>query len=169
MTDVPEVDAKVLGGLLSRAIARSIEMRDVHNREFLAQLDALARLQLNAGHHAVALRLFEHTARIRLQDLGSDHPDSLKALSNVAGALAAGGMSAAARELLRRVEQIRSTVLGVDHPDTLNTLDSIAGTLTADGHPAQAASIYETIIERADRLHYSSLAQAATNNLAYTL
>ena len=62
----------------------------------------------------------------RQRIFGEEHPDTLTAISNLAGTLSAMGDLPGARALEEKVLEARQRILGEEHPDTLNTMDRLA-------------------------------------------
>jgi Flp pilus assembly protein TadD len=65
--------------------------------------------------------------------LGSEHPDTLSSLNNLAILLKYKGDLAGAEPLLRRVIEARERTLGPEHPDTLRSLNNLANLLKDKG------------------------------------
>jgi hypothetical protein len=73
--------------------------------------------------------------------LGQEHPDTLRAMLNLAGTLRAQGDLPGARKLQEQVLEARRRLLGKEHPVTLLAMNNLAGTLytqRGSGHGAQA-------------------------------
>ena len=63
--------------------------------------------------------------------LGSEHPDTLMAMNNLAATLYAQEDLAGARKLQEQLLDAQARVLGSEHPDTLTTMNNLAATLKA--------------------------------------
>jgi tetratricopeptide (TPR) repeat protein len=87
-----------------------------------------------------ALSLFE-------EDLGSDHPRTLAAKSNLARALMCKGDYDAAEPLYRSALEIADRVLGSEHPHTVTHLDSLARLLEEKGDLAAAEPLLRRVME----------------------
>lgn len=73
-----------------------------------------------------AIALLERIRDATINKLGTDHPDTLATLNNLAVAYQVIGRLS---EALSSFEQVRDTKLrklGADHPETLNTLHNLA-------------------------------------------
>ena len=68
--------------------------------------------------------------------LGTEHPDTLTAMNNLASTLRAQGDNGGARRLEGRALEVRKRVLGEEHPDTLTSMANLASTLKAQGDRA---------------------------------
>ena len=66
-----------------------------------------------------------------MRKLGSDHPETLATLNNLAKAYRADGKLPQAIELFERVRDARVKQLRPDHPDTLTTLNNLAKAYSA--------------------------------------
>jgi len=103
--------------------------------------------------------------------LGSEHPDTLRSMNNLAATLKAQDDLAGARKLQERVLEMTRRILGDEHPDTLTSMNNLAMTLKAQGDLAGAREIQERVLEMTRRIlgdeHPDTL--ASMNNLALTL
>ena len=75
--------------------------------------------------------------------LGSEHPDTLRCVINLAALLHAKGELAGAEPLYRRGLEACEGVLGPEHPDTLTSVNNLAALLRDKGDLAGALSLYE--------------------------
>ena len=100
--------------------------------------------------------------------LGSDHPDTLTARNNLAGAYEDVGRFGEAIELYKRVLDDRVRVLGSDHPDTLTTRNNLAGAYDSAGRFGEAIELFEQVLFERERVlgpdHPDTL--TTRNNLA---
>ena len=74
------------------------------------------------GNLAGARKLQEQALEARAVRLGKEHPDTLRAMNNLAGTLYAQGDRVEARKLQELVLEARAEVLGKEHPDTLRAM-----------------------------------------------
>jgi hypothetical protein len=81
--------------------------------------------------------------------LGEEHPDTLTAMSNLAGTLYKQGGLAGARRLEEQVLSIRRRLLGEEHPDTLAAMSHVAVTLYRQGDLAGARKLQSRCWRRA--------------------
>ena len=77
------------------------------------------------------------------QRLGEAHPNTLKAMNNLAQTLRAQGDVAGARALHERVLQVSTRVLGKEHPDTSSAAWDLHRTLADDGDASAARHVLE--------------------------
>ena len=71
--------------------------------------------------------MFEEVVANRSAKIGIDHPDTLRAMSNLALAHQHAGRTDAAVKMLEDVVRLRKSKLGLDHPDTLKSMNDLAG------------------------------------------
>jgi len=73
---------------------------------------------------AAITKVFE----IEKRDLGTDHPDTLASMANLASTYRNQGRWDAAEELFVQVIETRKTKLGADHPSTPISMGNLAFT-----------------------------------------
>ena len=99
---------------------------------------------------------------------GEDHPETLRARTNLAYAHKAAGDLSRAIELYERTLEDRVRVLGVDHPDTLRSRNNLAAAYHSVGDVERAVELYERTLE--DRVRVLGVDHPDTlrsrNNLA---
>lgn len=66
---------------------------------------------------------------LRQKVLGSDHPETIDSLSDLAASLALRGEVEIAEQMQRQAFEASERILGPGHPDTLNCLSSLASAL----------------------------------------
>jgi len=88
-------------------------------------------------------RVLETTRRV----LGSEHPNTLTSMNNLAEMLRAQGDPVGAREIHEQVLKIARQVLGDEHPDTLASMNNLALTLRDLGDLGDAQEIQEQVLE----------------------
>jgi eukaryotic-like serine/threonine-protein kinase len=74
--------------------------------------------------------------------LGSDHPDTLYSMSNLASVYSGEGKYAQAEALDSQTLEIRRRALGPEHPDTLMSVQNLADVYGLQGKYAQAESLF---------------------------
>jgi uncharacterized protein (DUF2267 family) len=131
----------------------------------------LARYHYESGDFRSARALQEQVLKAHRRLLGPEHPDTLKAMNNLAQTLKAQGDLGAARALQEQVLEARRRLLGPEHPDTLTAMGNLASTLWEQGELGAARALEEQVLEAFRRLldpeHPATL--TAMNNLAQTL
>jgi len=116
--------------------------------ELQAQMmDVMGRVYGNLGLYDRAQPLLTHAVEIRRHVLGSDHPQTLSSMDDLALNLNRLGHHAEAEKLLRETLDLRRRSLGHEQPDTLKTMSNLAITVTVQSRYAEA-----------ERLHAETLA-----------
>jgi tetratricopeptide (TPR) repeat protein len=122
------------------------------------------------GVYSEARALQVRVLDLSQQVLGERHPESLKAMGNLAGTLAMGGDLVEARKYQERVVQLTREVLGEEHPDTLVAMNNLGETLRMLGEFPTARALQQRVLDANDRIgHDRPETLAAMNNLALTL
>ena len=90
-------------------------------------------------------------------ELGADHPDTLRARDYLAAAYRADGQTAEAIALLEGNLAVRERIPGADHPETLRTRNDLAAAclaaaLRADGRTAEAIARLEGTLADCERI-----------------
>ena len=83
-----------------------------------------------------------------MRDLGSNHPDTLNTMHNIAVALGSQGKYEEALKFYQEVLDKRKQILGPDHPSTLNTMHGIAVALDSQGKYEEALTAYKEICKK---------------------
>ena len=81
------------------------------------------------GRMKEAEPLFAEALRLRREELGERHPDTITSLNNYAVALQALGRMDEAEPIYAEALRLRREVLGERHPDTLSSLSVYASAL----------------------------------------
>lgn len=92
----------------------------------------------------------------RVKMLGAEHPDTARALNDLANLHAEHGRHDEAEVLYRRALMILERVLGTSHPHVAQTLNNLANLYALQSHVAEAQPLYE----RALRIFEQSLGSA---------
>ena len=91
--------------------------------------------------------LQEKVLTIRERDLGTDHPDTLRAKLNSIRYMT-GDRTRLQEELLEAFER----VLGAEHPDTLTAMGNLAGCLLGKGDLHGARALQEKVLVASERV-----------------
>ena len=97
-----------------------------------------------------SIEFYEQMLAEREWVLGPDHPYTLTARNNLAGAYKSAGRFGEAIELYEQVLAERERVLGPDHPDTLNARSNLASAYDSVGRFGEAIELFEQVL--ADRV-----------------
>jgi len=116
-----------------------------------------------------SIEFYEQMLAEREWVLGPDHPYTLTARNNLAGAYKSAGRFGEAIELYEQVLAERERVLGADHPDTLTVRNNLAVAYDSVGRFGEAIELYERVLAERERVlgadHPDTL--AVRNNLAH--
>jgi len=93
---------------------------------------------LRQGRVTEAEALYTEGLEIRRRILGEEHPMTLTAMSNLAGAYGDQRKNAEAAAIFSKVVEISSRILGSEHPDTLTSLFSLGVVYLHEGEYAKA-------------------------------
>ncbi|ETS84458.1 hypothetical protein PFICI_02483 [Pestalotiopsis fici W106-1] len=93
--------------------------------ELLERLSNYTKLQKDD----IALKMHQDELRLRQEELGPTHEDTLTSMHSLALLLAALGRHNQAQQILRHVTRLREEQIGPRHPDTLSSLDSLGNVL----------------------------------------
>ena len=122
------------------------------------------------GKDSDSERLSLQATEISSKILGSEHPDTLTIIDNLAGSYRAQGRWEDAARLREEVLEKTRRIMGDDHPDTLTTMGNLADTYRAQGRTGEAATLHEEVLEKRRQIlgddHPDTL--TSMNNLAET-
>ena len=178
--DEPESWGRVeeeAAGLLGAVDVTAIPIRDSAGRRREA-LDLVEQLRETAGQdhsktlfahprtaHALAHALWHaaelgnpqaalslsNAVNLLTKTLGPNHPRTLAARGNLAGAYWSAGRLEQAIDLHERNLADRERVLGADHPDTLTSRNDLAGAYWSAGRLEQAIDLHERTLADSER------------------
>jgi tetratricopeptide (TPR) repeat protein len=139
--------------------------------EFRELVISLTRYLHVSGQNLTGRHIAELAQRRWAHSLGRDHPNTLRAATNLAVFLWALGDLTGARALDEDALDRYRRVLGEDHPDTLRSANNLATRLESLGEYAAARDLLHDTLARRQRVlgtdHPDALLTA--NNLAVTL
>ncbi|XP_044175300.1 uncharacterized protein LOC122958449, partial [Acropora millepora] len=98
---------------------------------------------LQMGRFEEAKRHFKRSLALKLQLLGSEHPDVASAYNNLATVLSDQGDLKQAKEYHERALAIRQQTLGPQHPDVASSFNNLATVLRRQGDLKQAKENHE--------------------------
>ncbi len=150
-----------------------------HARELVDRADDLktadlavwvAQYDYKRGAYGLAEALYRREWETRRRVLGSEHPDTLRSMNNLAETFRAQGELNGAWKIQEEVLEISMRVLGKEHPGTLRLMGNLAGTLSDQGDLDGARKIGEEVLEISMRVFGSEHPDTLTsmNNLAET-
>ncbi len=115
--------------LFENALAILQRVPTPHDRQY-AQLVATTLNNLGTVHQALGDRIaarksLEQAAKLRVDALGKDHPETAQGFANLGAFLQANGDAKGAKPFFERALVIYEKALGKDHPDTATALDNL--------------------------------------------
>ena len=123
------------------------------------------------GLHEEALGLHQEVLEKRRRILGEEHPDTLRAMNNLAFTLGDLGRHNEALTLKQEVLEKYQRIFGENHPDTLTSMNNLAFTLGALGQHNEALALQQEVLEKYQSIFGEDNPDTlrAMNNLASTL
>jgi len=122
------------------------------------------------GRYNEAEASLMEVAERRKKVLGSEHPDTLTSMGNLASTYRNQGRWKEAEELNVQMVETRKRVLGAEHLDTLTSMSNLASTFWNQGRWKEAEELGVQVVETRKRVlgleHPSTLTSMA--NLAFT-
>ncbi|KAH8804040.1 hypothetical protein DL96DRAFT_749023 [Flagelloscypha sp. PMI_526] len=133
-------------------------------------LPRVGRALLDGGLYEAASSVFKQDLEVKGQIFGSEHPDTLLSLSNLASTYSSLARHADALALREVVMELRLRILGLGHPDTLWSMHNLAITYFDLARHADALNLQEEVLELRRQIlgleHPDTL--CSMNNLAST-
>jgi tetratricopeptide (TPR) repeat protein len=80
------------------------------------------------------------------EELGLEHPDTVRSLYNFANLLRENGDHEEAEALYRRVMECSDNAYGPEHPETLKSINRLAGFLSDNGNYGEAEMLYRDVL-----------------------
>ena len=103
------------------------------------------------GRLQEAMELGEKVLKARQRTLGSEHPDTLYAMNNLAISYSDLGRKQEAMELVETVLKARQRTLGSEHRDTLMAMNNLANSYSDLGRKQEAMELNETVLKARQR------------------
>lgn len=94
------------------------------------------------GQAKKSLPLFLKALKIRREQQGEKHPETLKSIHRYATALVAAGQGPEAEKLFVKVLKLKREVLGPTHPDTIAGIGNLAATIEENGRAEEAEPLH---------------------------
>ncbi|HEV2842944.1 MAG TPA: tetratricopeptide repeat protein [Chthoniobacterales bacterium] len=115
----------------------------------LARLSSLKQVGelYQARKFREAVPIAQKSLELSEKALGPDHPDTVRALNNLAGLHYSLGDYAQAEPLYQRALKIREKALGPDHPDTAQALNNVAVVYDSLGDYAKAEPLHQRALK----------------------
>jgi CHAT domain-containing protein/tetratricopeptide (TPR) repeat protein len=83
--------------------------------------------------------------------LGTEHPDTLQSVNNLAALYQTQGRYAEAEPLFRRTLSVLERVFGAEHPNTLQSANNLAGLCVSQGRYGEAEALYRRTLAASER------------------
>lgn len=106
----------------------------------------MAGVVKKSGDVREAIVLYTRSVKGRETVLGLDHPETLKAMSNLAFLHYQQLDTAEAVALYEKVVESQSRMLGENHASTLRSMDKLASVLTDGGRVTEAKQLYQKVL-----------------------
>jgi tetratricopeptide (TPR) repeat protein len=87
----------------------------------------------NQGNYKEGIKRAEAAFQYANEHFGSDHPDTLTSMNNLAALYRAQGRYEDAEPLYKKALQLSEAVLGSEHPSTLTSVNNLAGLYESQG------------------------------------
>ena len=100
----------------------------------------------DAGRQEEALKLREQVLALCRKVLGPEHPDTLRAMNNLAISYDVAGRRDEALKLREEVLALRRKVIGPEHPDTLRAMNNLAISYADAGRRDEALKLREEVL-----------------------
>ncbi|KAJ7798552.1 hypothetical protein B0H14DRAFT_32821 [Mycena olivaceomarginata] len=111
-----------------------------------------AQIYFDSGRYKEAESLEVAVLEKQKNHLGTDHPDTLRAMANLAVTYHKLGRYQEAEPLEVTVLEKRNQLLGADHPDTLHVIANLAATYCELGRYQEAEPLEVTVLEKRNQL-----------------
>jgi serine/threonine protein kinase/Tfp pilus assembly protein PilF len=133
--------------LLDRA-AEKLKQRENLAPEIEARLcNVIGNSYRLNGDAAIGIPFLERALKLRREQFGTDHPDTLSSMNNLASGYYDAGQLEQALPLYEQTLELRKAKLGPDHPDTLGSMHNLALGYDAAGQLDRALPLYEQTLE----------------------
>jgi len=129
---------------LKVATSREVDTLDPEFPELLLRIGVYHRGQ---GLFQRAEQFYSQALYLRKSTLGGSHPDTITAMSHLAGTWHVQGHLSKAEPLRAQVLEVRKAVLGEKHPDTIRAMNNLALTWHAQGHLNKAELLQAQVLE----------------------
>jgi tetratricopeptide (TPR) repeat protein len=119
----------------------------------LASYNGLARVVRLSGEYFEACDLGEDAYEFGLQELGANHPWTLRTAKDLSIAKRRAGLTEEALDLARRTFEIQERIFGAEHPDTLAAALCLANALRTENQISEALTLLRDTAERYPRMY----------------
>ena len=144
------IDARFELAAMQRLASLSPEKRGQLDRA--NQVATRANRFQGSGNPKAAEPLWRQALKVFREVLGSDHPSTMTAESNMAVAIEDQGRHAEADAMLRAQLLLRTKLFGEEHPATVDSLHNVAQNLTEAGQDAESEPLLRRSLELSQRI-----------------
>ncbi|PXF55240.1 MAG: hypothetical protein C4B58_15175 [Deltaproteobacteria bacterium] len=140
----------------------------IDHEERWKQLNAQVVNAYRQGKYQQGIALAEEAYHYALEHLGTEHPDTLTSMNNLAALYQSQGRYSEAELLYKQALQLREKVLGKEHPNTLGSMNNLAALYRSQGRYSEAEPLYKQVLQLREKVpgreHPDTL--TSMNNLA---
>jgi tetratricopeptide (TPR) repeat protein len=115
-------------------------------------MDVMGTVYSNLGLYPQARALLERAVEVSRTINGPQHPETLRAMGDLASVLVQQNQGRDAEKLQREVLEADRRILGSDHPDTLSALSGLASTLAMEGQLSEAEKLGREALAKQSRV-----------------
>ena len=136
-------------------------IRFCKDEPFLSRYSEINRLEMAEGFSVAfgengrlqeAMELRKKVLEARQRALGSEHPNTLRAMTGLANSYGDLGRRHEAVELREKVLEARQRMLGNEHRDTLGAMTGLANSYSDLGRTHEAMELREKVLEASQRM-----------------
>ncbi len=134
-------DTTLLKGMLDDATGRLDMLKD-HPEDGAQMQETIGLTYLAMSENGSAQKQFQGALDKRQNALGSEHPDTLRSMRQMAEVFHKEGHHPEAETLLRKTLGTQQRVLGANHPDTFVTITVLAAVCEAQDRPMDSQDLF---------------------------
>ncbi|KNZ82009.1 Nephrocystin-3, partial [Termitomyces sp. J132] len=119
-----------------------------------------------SGQLEEARNLMQHVLEVRTEAIGSSHPSTIRAASNLAIVLFSSGQVEESKKLEEQVLKFRTETFGSSHPETIQAMANLAASLSRNGQLEEAEKLEQQVLKartEAFGINHPDTIQAITN------
>ena len=120
-------------------------------------MSVLSGIYRDAGQFENSLALDEETLRLSKAKLGPEHPDTFRAMNNVASMYWGLGKLEQSIPLFEETLRLSKRVRGEDHPETIRVIANLGANYLAAGRLDEALPLFEEAFKKVQEKHASNL------------
>lgn len=132
---------------------QSLASSEASTSNVLASWNGLARVVRLGGNYSEACDLGQDAYEFGVQELGGDHPWTLRTAKDLSIAKRRAGLTEEALEIAQRTFEREERTFGRDHPDTLAAALCLANAQRATGEIVRALELLRDTADRYSRIY----------------